>query len=267
MNNTLIVLVTHSSFKDICELYLNLFHKYWPDCPYDFVIGVIGKQISFENERVFFCGENATLPNCILEISKSFNYDYYMCMLGDAFINDYINTTNVINLINHLKKDQMDYCCLIPRKAYRFHKKSVNKIYRYILKNDIYCVSFIAFIANKKFIQKEFSEKVTDLDFEKKYISEKQTSTSDYYPNMVILNNNIFNIYPGIEKGKWNLRTLYLIKSKNHEFLIPNRPKISIVKYCRNLIGSQLQIILSKRQRIYLKKFLSKVGMNFTIDK
>ena len=45
MNKVLVNLVTHSAYSDVCDNFLELFRKNWKDCPYDFVISIIGDEI------------------------------------------------------------------------------------------------------------------------------------------------------------------------------------------------------------------------------
>lgn len=167
MKKILVSLVTHSAYKDVCDNFIALFDKNWHNCAYDFCISVIGEKISFPGQNTVFHGENCTLPEALYNVVNNSEYDYCISFLGDAFINKSIDNKMVESLIKELDENNIAYCNLIPRIAYRFHKKMATKNTRYISTSDSYNMSFVAFIASREFILKEFAGKVTDLDFEK----------------------------------------------------------------------------------------------------
>lgn len=63
-------------------------------------------------------------------------------------------------------------------------------------------MSFVAFIANRNFIETEFSGQISDLEFGSKYL-ELNGKNKVYYNDRVIVTNNIFNIITGIDAGEW----------------------------------------------------------------
>ena len=165
MKKILVSLVTHSTYKDVCDNFITLFDKNWNNCAYDFCISVIGEKVSFFEKNTVYYGENCTLPEAIYNTMNNSKYDYCISFLGDAFINKNINNNMVESLIKELDNNNIEYCNLVPRIAYRFHKKKATEYTRYISSNDSYNMSFVAFIASREFVLKEFCGKITDLDF------------------------------------------------------------------------------------------------------
>lgn len=266
MKKVIINLVTHSSYKDICENFVQLFDKNWACCTYDFCISVIGEETVFPKKKNIYLGKNCTLPEAIYRLMNNSEYDYCISFLGDAFISQKINNKEIEKLIKELSDNNIEYCNLIPRVPYRFHKEKLNKNLRYISTNDSYNMSFVAFIANKEFILNEFKDSITDLDFEMKYLN-RGNGCKKYYKNRVILTNNIFKIVPGICAGKWDRHALKKLKKNNPEIEFSNRKLMSRSSMMKNDLILIFQIFASQKQRVILKKIISKItGIKFATD-
>ena len=172
----------------------------------------------------------------------------------------------VESLINEMEEKNIDYCNLVPRIAYRFRKRVVDKNMRYISSNDSYNMSFVAFVASRRFILKEFAGKITDLEFEEKYLSCSDKKFC-IYKNRVILTKNLFGLIPGIYAGKWDRHAYRKLQKDNPEILFTQREVISVSVMIRNDFIQVFQIFASKRQRIILKKIISKLtGRKFATE-
>ncbi|BAK48511.1 hypothetical protein CXIVA_25430 [Clostridium sp. SY8519] len=261
MNKIVIVLVTHSSYKDVCNNFIELYKKNWPDCPYSFMALTIGDTTQFENISTINYGTNCTLPGALYRVMASGEYDYCISFLGDAFINGRIKNNDVCSLINKLYKESIDYCCLIPRYPFRFKEKKINEYLRYVSSVDAYNISFVAFIASKKFVREEFKNNITDLEFEQKYLK-RCISDSVIYCDKAILRKNIFNICPGIDSGKWNRHAIRKLEKSNPEVTFTNRPIATPTEGIRSDIIQLLQLIIKRKHIVSIKQKLTKY-MNF----
>lgn len=258
MKKVLVILVTHSSYSDVCANFIELYKKNWSDCNYDFVISVVGDHVTFGKERVVYNGSTCTLPNAVYSIMEASDYDYCISFLGDAFINSRIHNEEINELMEEIYKYNISYCCLIPRTAFRFKYNKIGKNLRYISSNDIYNMSFVAFVASKDFVQQEFGNNITDLEFEMKYIM--QNGDKDFfYTDRVILTKNIFHLEPGIDAGKWNRHAYKKIKRNNKDLVLAKRQKVSRFKMIIADIYMILQVVISKKQRKALKRIISKL--------
>lgn len=258
MKKVLVSLVTHSAYKDVCNNFISLYDKNWSDCPYDFYISVIGDEVLFPGKKTVYFGRECTLPEALYNIMNDTDYDYCISFLGDAFINKKIDNIMVESLVKELDENGVEYCNLIPRTAYRFNKKVATRNTRYISTNDSYNMSFVAFIANREFILKEFAGKVTDLDFEKKYLN-RGNKRCYTYKDRVILTENLFGLIPGISAGKWDRHALRKLQHSNREVCFTNRKKLSYFDMIKNDMIMIFQIFASQKQRVFLKKLLSKI--------
>ncbi|WP_270832522.1 hypothetical protein [Faecalibacillus intestinalis] len=257
--NCIIIIMTHSNYIDVCNNFIELLYENWKDCPFDIIAGVVGQNKKVKRVKNIYIGESKQLTDCITVISNEHNADYYMCFLGDAFINQKVLNDEVFCLLNELSKKDINYCRIVTRK-YEKH----NSIYRYIKSNDIYCHSFVGFIATKQFINQEFSG-VSDLEFEKKYlVLANNKEISFVFKDRVMLLKDIFHIEPGIVKGKWDRIAYYKIKKQNPKIHLTEREKISWMEELKILLINFNQRFVPSYLRIKIKKLLTLLGVKFT---
>lgn len=262
------LLVTHSSYFDICEIFLKLINKNLNMRNIDLVITYCGDEINIDGYKMIYNGKDATLPDCIHNAVNIINSDYYFCFLGDAFFTDLINEHDIFDLKEKLKFFDLEYCCLIPRKKRVFHKIRLldeDAPFRLIEYSDLYCHSFIAFAASKDFIQSEFKEKTTDLDFELKYL--KKAEKKGYYDKRGILTENIFNIHPGIQKGKWDWRVWRLLNKKTNGAIKTERVISSWWHSYLKLCIIALQPVMPISLRRIVKHIISKLKIGKVVTK
>ncbi len=230
-HDLIIVMATHSSYIDICKNFLELIKKNWADCPYRIIIALTGDDVEddFGSCEKYYCGKQSTLTDCIRKVSDIYKFKYYMCFLGDAFLSKKVSDDDVKDFVDEIEKLDIDYCCLYPKVPIK-KCKMAGKWTRYINSLDRYSHSFIAYIASKRFIDSEFGLGSNDLKFEVKYLKIASEKNEYYFDKHVILKNNIFNIKPGIVKGKWDRIVLSNLRRNNPEIDFAYRPKISIFK-------------------------------------
>lgn len=261
--DSIIVLVTHSNYIDVCEDFIKLFNKNWVDCPFKLVCSIIGDNKIIDGVECIYAGEGKNLTDGIVAVINRYTAKYYMCFLGDAFITQKIDNEKVYTFLKYLDTDKIKYCRLITR-YYEF-KTIKNRPYRYIKSNDIYAHTFVAFVATKGFIDEELNG-ISDLDFEVKYLNKAVENNDFIYKDRVMLVQNLFHIVPGIVKGKWNRIALWKIKRRNKDITLTNRKKISVIEEIKIVTINFLQIWVSPKYRKKIKRVLRKVGISFTSE-
>lgn len=258
MKKILIILVTYNSYLNTCKIFLELFKKNWSDCKYELKLVVIGNRThDYQNDTIYY-GENCSLPGAIYKTMYGSDYEYCISFLGDAFINDCIDSNVIDDFINEIVEKNIKYCCLIPRISFRFKCKTVKKYTRYISYDDTYNMSFVAFVASRDFILQEFKNNITDEEFELKYLSNDDFNKG-YYNDRAILRKNIFHIVPGIDAGKWNRRSIRKLMRKNKKIKLERREKVPIINSIQNDISLIFQIFLSRRQRKVIKRIMERI--------
>ena len=218
-----ILIPTHSSYLDICEIFLRLLQKNWPDCPYRIVLAVIGKDVRIDEKQLNvgddlrveyrYCDADSTLPACLIDAVNAYPSEYYASFLGDAFIMSKVDSERFSDLLDVIKRKRIEYCNLRPITPMARIRKVPNVAdgvpLRYANTHDRYSISFPAFIATGKFIKQEFigedGKPITDLDFEKRYLTiANGLGEGRYISGSAVLIHNEFDIQMGIEKGAWN---------------------------------------------------------------
>lgn len=260
-----IVLMTHSSYVDICDNFVSLLHKNWPDCPFKVVGAVIGENRCIQGIDTIYVDTNEKLTDCIKAVMKEHEADYYMCFLGDAFISSRVCNDQVFALLNEIKEKEANYCKIIPMK------KDSNNHYpnniRNIRKKDVYAHTFVAFIATRIFVETELIG-TTDFEFEKKYLEIAASSMDNgVFPDHFVVVKNIFHIIPAIVKGKWDRLALKSLEHNNPEIFFSNRDKLGLRDQCKLIVISMIEGMVPSKSRKKLKKFFSSIGIKFVTDK
>jgi hypothetical protein ELI_1804 len=266
MSEVLINLVTHSAYKDVCMDFLKLYRNNWKDCPFDFVISVVGEKIEFEGFHTVYHGKTCQLPEAVYNVMHNSKYEYCISFLGDAFINKKVDNNDISNLLIEIKNNGIQYCCLVPRRPFRLIGKKAGSIIRYISSFDVYNMCFVAFIASRNFIEKEFAGQISDLEFESEYLRINGDKRF-YYKDRVIVTSNILNLVPGIDAGKWNRHAYKKLHNDNPDIHFNSRGVASLTTTVKNDLIHVLQLFISKKQRRIIKKVMSKIyKMKFMTD-
>lgn len=258
-SDCLIIIPTHSSYRDICVLFLELINKNWDKCSYRIVISVVGENVAFNGYETVYNGNDASLPTCIYNVVKKYDFPLYMCFLGDSLIYRKICEKKVEELIEFLIGNSVEYCSLIPMKP-RENQRCFNRMVRNIHYVDRYNHNFEAFICNKTFVEKEFCDDISDYDFELKYLRLAKESTSEgYFKDRYIVNYNIMQIISSIRKGKWDRCALHKIMKYNPEFDYSCRMQNSKIEQIIFIMRCLLEPILPTKIRIGIKKVMTKL--------
>ena len=259
-----IILTTNSSYIDVCETFFCLKDNNWHDCPYNITMSYFGKKISdckcIEGD-VLYNGLTSTLPTCIYNAAMKYYSDYYICFLGDAFFYRKTSQDLVDKILDEIEKNNIDYCNLIepPYDTDRQYR------YKYIrsLSYKDRGVSFVAFAASRRFIENEFSNGITDYEFEVKYLKYTyscKTPEEWMRYNFATLIDNKMNIAPGIDKGMWDRDSFRLIKKYNNIDL-PKRKLIPLYIYLVRKIAYAILGYIPTKYTKKIKGIISKFNI------
>ena len=227
-----------SKYQDVADVFFEQLEKNWDENKFDI-----------------------TLPNRIYDAAVKKKADYYICFLGDAIIGNKIIQYKIEKLFHYMEANKIEYCNLIP-----INQTKSDSLYRFIRKNEFYGIGFIAFIASYNFIIKEFKEKITDFEFEHKYLKMALLQNKNEWTNRIILNKNIFNIWHGIIKGKWDRKVYRSLKNKSIVIRRSKRSKLSVFDTIYVRIARLSQYILTPMTRQKIKNILKKIGFKFITE-
>ena len=221
-----------TSYIDIAEIFDELLLKFWEDCPYQvYYLCDAEPDINLKGKIIVDELNNNPLLRIVNAI-KNINSDYYICLLGDAFISEKVSTYQVAEFVEKMKVNNINYCNL-----YRNKYKSNSTPFSFIKENEQYGFAFVEFIASKFFIENELNKYKTDLDFENYYNDIALTNKKGtYYSDCVRSNENILNVIHGIQNGKWVRKTKRKV-DKISKFGNKNlRPIMGFKEECHNLL-------------------------------
>lgn len=223
-----IILPTNVKYLDVVKNYIELLKINWPEAYKKLIISITGSDnfdISFNDIPVIKNNISTSLPTCVYNAASKYKADYYFVFLGDAFISRRINNEKVEKLLSYLVRNSINYCRLLPQSS--LYMRQRQKEYRNINSNERYTHSFVAFGAAPNFIKNEFSDNISDRDFEIRYLKLASKKENLFFEDRVILNKNIFHILPSIQKGKWDRINLFYLKKKYPQIEFSNRGRIS----------------------------------------
>ena len=243
--------------------FMEVLCRRWTECKYKIIFAVFGEKTNCQYENYIFCEKAKNLPDCIKEIKNMYASEFYMIFLGDAFFTKKVEDKQVRDLLSNLKKDNIQYCSLIPKKSREKIVKSKGG-YRFINYKDRYSHSFIAFIVTGKYLDSEFKNGESDDDFETKYLLNalNNENIDKYYKNDVVLTEDLFGILPGITKGKWDRVSYWKLRRLYPDIEFAYREKITvklqIIIQLRKLIIAFLPNDIRKQMKRFLSKFVEK---------
>lgn len=251
-----IIVPTNSKYIDICGNFVKVLNRSWPDCSYNLIMSVTGEDKKVEGVENLYNGSNASLIDCIVNASDKYNCDYYMIFLGDAFMCGKVDSQNVEKLLDDMRDNEIDFCCLYPEKT-RMKVKKVGEQARYIHIKDRYCHCFGYILCNKKYINEMFISAgiSTDLEYELWYLNKSMESKTDYYyAHDAVVTSNIFNIRCGIKKGKWD-RVVHRWINKNYpDIQLAARPMLSITSQAMIILREKVLYMIPDAFRIKVKQ-------------
>lgn len=255
------VVTLSSKYEEIGKIFFELLFK---NFPYEkkniFVSSDTELELSFKADYTYINSEE-TLPTKICNIAKNNKKDYYICLLGDAFLCGAIDKEEIDKTFKLIEEGGYDYCNLIPKN--NFLKNG--KVIRNIKTNERYGVSFIAFVATYDFIVNEFGDNISDHDFETKYLLKAIHQKSKYLNEKAILKRNIFHICHGVSDGKW-VRKSYK-KVCNNGIEITNQIPVQGFKdSMKDTLFRVSSFLFPPKLRFKIKKLLIKIGFKFKTE-
>lgn len=260
--NFKIILPTHVKYLDITNNFIELLRLNWPEAVNSIIVSLTGKydgkKVVPSDIPVIFNEDNTTLPECIVNASEKYKADYYFVFLGDAFISKPVDTNLVTVMLAKLQDKNVNYCRLLPQLSRYKYKGEHKELFRTVNSNERYSHSFVAFVATNKFIQNEFSGNITDRQFEIKYLELANKKIGTKLNDRVVLNKNIFNILPSLQKGKWDRINIFYLKKKYPQIDFAHRDLISWKYEFIIKIRMLLLPMISDKLRLKLKRSNSK---------
>lgn len=156
-----ILVIGFDGYKDVWNHDFKLMNRYWKDRPRTILSnGYLSP--NYQNIEIINCGKDAEWSKKVFEALKIIDTEYVLLLLEDFFITAPVNNNKLLNVIDLMDKDQIDYYQILvqlvkqswtPGKYYK-----ENKHIRIVPTNKKYPINLQAAIWRKKYLLKALGE-------------------------------------------------------------------------------------------------------------
>ena len=255
--------VFYSGYKDVWVDFINLFNKFWPNCPYPFyIVSDCENEKYFMNCNLLSAGSNAEYSRKIQKAISEIDSDYYLLLLEDFFFEKPIDEEFVNNAIAFMSKNNISYYAMPMDEFKKNYKgKKIDKSRRMISKRAEYTVSCQPAFWERNFLKECIgNENYNAWVFEGIYCKSKYAHTKEFLERCVADVSNPLCLVHGILKGKIIPDAVKLINSSGY-YLLNNRPKFSDKEYRKEKRKTSLKNALPYWLQRIIKKFYKRGSM------
>ena len=264
------LIAPYDPYKDVFDIFIKQFHKYWPDCPYPLVVSNMYFQFSAPNTIVINCGDMKYPGDRNRKGREAVEADYYLFLEEDRIIMDKVNTSDIESIINFMDKENVDrfrYCASKSKKRdsdifdgyeHFFHVRS----------QEPYGISGSNLIVSKKWLDNHDRESETVSDpykAEAEIVRKTSISNDLWVDNFATDNRNVLNLLHCVDKQKWILSSRNKLVRAGYGDFVGYRNTQSIREFLWfsiRCLGNYIPL----RFRYPMKKVLKRLGFKFTID-
>ena len=251
-----IVGIFFDGYYDLWEDFLELFGKFWPDCPYPKYIVDNLKNLEFEknyNFNVIHAGETAEYSRKVQTALEEIDADYYYLILEDFFIGKPITEDPFPAALAYMNKFNVEYYSM-PLKEFQSEKKKCN-IER-LKANKEYTVGCQPAVWSKDFLKKCIgNENYNAWIFEGIYAKSEQAHTKEFLDKLCIDYSNPLHFYHGALQGKILPSTYLYFQSIGYEFK-NKREVLSKEEYNKYLRKKMIKKCIPVWMQIIIKKYI-----------
>lgn len=261
-----LILAPYYTYLDVLNNWLDLFEKYGKNVPYEIFVSS-SKTIDRKNINFVLSKKEDKMPKRILNIVEKYDFEYYLIINEDVFINDYISEESLSIITDFLEYYDVDYLKLLPIKNNYRYNIYKNILYRSIKKNEYYGVSTMTCLVSKNYLLKKLfiDENESIWEVEGRFFNNVNPKDDTRLEGCFAIGTNIFNLVHCLSKGKWIRKGIRLVKKNNPEFNFNNREKLSMIKTFSIWLRSIFIRMIPNKKRVKVKKILSILGVKFVI--
>ena len=210
-----IYLAAYDPYKDLFDIFIEQFHKCWPDCPYPLVISNMYFDYEWENTIVIHNGDEKRSVIRRNRALDAVDADYYLGMEEDRIFTKKVNTEEIERILDFMDSESIDY--------YRcntsiFKKKKKDRFVGYdhifhIPAKEPYGICGSTVIMSKKLHDYRRANKLDDgYVWERDALEKAFCATQKWVDGAATDDRNLFGIVHCVEKQKW-------IASSRREFV------------------------------------------------
>lgn len=262
----IIFLIVYGPYKDIFDIFIEQFKKYWHDCPYPLIIGNEYYPIDEEDIKTIYFEDNVGGSQRLNKILEDYDADYFLGFEADRVIMDTVNTSEIEKILDFMEDNNIQY--------YRCHSSANRKRisdrypgydhYYHIRANEPYGVPGSSAIWSRQ-LRKELCDKNINGYAWEAYQNERAAKAKDLWIDGYATDDrNVFHILHCIEKQKWIRKAKHALEKAG--FVISSS-RLS-QSFSESLISSIKDIFgfIPGKSRFRIKKVLKKIGFHFSTD-
>lgn len=201
MDDIIMIIMSCDAFSDLWDGYVTLLEQNWPDrCTKTVIVTDKKTNKKYEKVDVFYAECKTGWSDRLSAAMLAYNSDYYFVTLDDYYLVKRINTSRIYELIDIIKKENIDYLRFFkyPTRATADSLACDNNL-RFINTEEVYSVNLYPGIWRKEFLQHCLYCSMDIWQFEVSLAE----SAYNYNAKCVVNLANDFEILDVVRKGKF----------------------------------------------------------------
>lgn len=248
------------SYADVFEVFLKGYHKYWADCPYEFILST--NNHTYEglscicNHKTQDSWVERTLAAMPMIRSK-----YILLMCDDLIISGAVDNSKIEQILDYMDEREIKFCRFKPvlRKNIIDGIPFLSKVNRQMP----YAINLQIGIFRKDYFESLLGDgSLSAWDIERELINESAKAKDEFFSDVVALNRPVLPFVHGVIKGKWIRRSLSYVHKEYPEYEV-KRGVISWPKQIEIDIIDAVQYKISAVRIGCLKEILRRLGFTF----
>lgn len=265
-----LLLPAYDPYKDAFDIYMDLFMKNWPDCPYPFIVTNMNFQCDYplKGFRLINCGDEKRYKVRLRKGLDAINAKYYLILEEDRMFTQKIDTCDIEEILNFMDEYDVKYYRMNPsffkkKKRDRYGEKAHHY---HVLAKEPYGRSGATSIWRADYIR-EFQEIYEDeYAAENTYLKESLCMSERYVKDCATDDRNVLHVLHCIEKSKWVKSSQKRLEKMGYDFSSTILATQSLKQYYIYEMKSFIGKCIPMRLRYRVKKILRKFGMKFSTD-
>ena len=115
--NLAILVVSCDRYSDLWPAFIELFYKFWPNCPYQLYIGSNNTRCDDTRVKSICIGEDKSWTDNVRKMLNEINSDHVLMLLEDFFFEDTVNNKDIRDLLQYAIDNNVDCLRLCPLPA------------------------------------------------------------------------------------------------------------------------------------------------------
>lgn len=244
------VVLSCDKYSDLWEPYIDLFNRYWSDCPFDKYLVSNIKTLTTSSFHIINSGVDECWSSGLLKVLSILEnrYEYIFITLEDLFILKKVDNNQILRLMDSFENHNGNYLRLYTKG--RYPDRIIDDHMGELLKSNPYRINCVYSIWRISILKGLLKTDENAWEFEKKGVL-RSCNLNGFF----ISNGNIFNISNTIVKGKWVPYEYHKIKKELPNIII-QRPMLSFQETVKLWLSEIVFNSIMKIRILWLKRYI-----------